>query len=288
MKITNEMGLPTPVVRAVENPSYDAPEGAISATQLIQPARQYLLRQRHRIEIVEDVSDMMFALIGSNVHYILERAGGPGLIEHRVTVDLDGYKITGQADLCEDGALYDYKITSRFAVESVKPEHEAQLNIYRWLFSRINILVDDLAIIAILRDWSKRQAKRKKDYPQRQVVKLPVPVWNLGDAENYIRNRLHLISIAQELNDDELPECTPDERWATPEKWAVHKKGVKKAVRLLDTKDDAENLMGKLETQNPNIKYYIEHRPGENIRCEDYCNVAAWCSQFRAPETAQD
>ena len=77
-------------------------------------------------------------------------------------------------------------------------------------------------------------------------------------------------------NDDDLPFCTDEERWQRPSKFAVGKKKTKRALRVLDSHEEAEDWMvttGKGE--------YIEERPGQAIRCENYCDVAPFCNQWK-------
>ena len=52
--------------------------------------------------------------------------------------------------------------------------------------------------------------------------------------------------------------------------------GRKSAVKLHDSQNDA--WQHAREIQNG----YVEHRPGESVRCADYCPVARFCSQRQA------
>jgi hypothetical protein len=57
------------------------------------------------------------------------------------------------------------------------------------------------------------------------------------------------------------------------------KKGRKSAIRggLKDTEQEAIDFVETLGKSS----YYIEHRPGRNIRCEgNYCQVSQWCNQY--------
>ncbi len=72
--LTNVMGLPEAVVRAVANDPYTYGKAHISATSLYGAPRPRILRRRHADEIVEDVGDRLWALVGQIGHGILERA----------------------------------------------------------------------------------------------------------------------------------------------------------------------------------------------------------------------
>lgn len=69
--LTNKLGLPDTIVKAC---SYDSHKvaGDLSVTQLIDSPRVRILKRKHDYE--EDVSDMLFALMGTALHHILERA----------------------------------------------------------------------------------------------------------------------------------------------------------------------------------------------------------------------
>lgn len=71
--ITNKFNLPEPIVEAVKADSYEV-SGDISTTSLISPIQARILKKRHSRQIVEDVSEYVFALFGSAVHSILERS----------------------------------------------------------------------------------------------------------------------------------------------------------------------------------------------------------------------
>ena len=71
------------------------------------------------------------------------------------------------------------------------------------------------------------------------------------------------------------PLCSPDERWAVPDKWAVM--GPKRALRLLNSSDEAIKWAYDEGIDEPRI----EHRPGDQWkRCRKYCNVAKFCKPF--------
>jgi hypothetical protein len=278
MRITNRMNLPQPLVSAIERDPY-VRVGDVSVTSLAKSPRQFWLERRNADEIEEDASDRIWALLGSTGHKILERADTDNhLSEERLTVRVLGWVLSGTPDLLDgDGVLTDYKFTSVWAVKDGKPEWEQQLNTYAWLYWRYKFGIKALRIVAILRDWSKRRAQREPDYPQVGVIVREVPLWDLKRQAEYIFARVEAFQHAETIPDDDLPHCTPDERWATPEVWAVKKKGAKRATSLHKSRDAA---MESIQFTNAGT-YEIEHRPGENVRCESYCPVQKFCNQYR-------
>jgi hypothetical protein len=73
MQITNNFGLPELLRKAVEFDSH-VTNGDISVSELISGPRVRILKQRHRHEITEDVSDRLYSLLGTCTHLAIERA----------------------------------------------------------------------------------------------------------------------------------------------------------------------------------------------------------------------
>ena len=276
--LTNKYGLPETLASALTSDWYSQP-GHISATGLIQPPRLRVLKERYASQVEEDVSDRIWMLLGSAVHGVLERAESvTALQEERLSTVVNDWRVTGQADLWEEpGILSDYKVTSVWAgMNGVKPEWEAQLNIYAHLYRDAGFPVRGLQIVAIYRDWSKNRAKQGNGYPHCAAGVLPVQVWPDAKVQDYLAERVALHQAAQDMPDEQLPYCNPEERWERPTTWAVMKKGRKSAVRVFHDPESAEAA-----AEGRGKDHYVEVRPGESVRCEGYCPVAEFCSQYK-------
>jgi predicted component of type VI protein secretion system len=277
MKITNNFGLPGAIVEAIKNDSYTPGEKTdMSVTGLLSPPRQKELSRKHSSEIVEDASDRIWALMGQAIHSILERAEKSAIVEERLYMDADGWVISGQYDriTLRQKTLQDYKMMSVWEIiHGLKPDKTAQLNMLMQLAVENGYKnITNLEIVAIFRDWQKSKAKYDNKYPQSQVVRIKVDVWPEEKRLEYISERVAAHKSARNT----LPECTPDERWATPDKYAVMKKGRKSAVRLLETRELAEKYI----TDKNVVGGYIDFRRGESRRCADYCYVNGHCKQW--------
>ena len=292
MVITNSMGYPEALVRAVSNDSYSRGEGVDrSVTGLLAPPRQAALKEIHGHEIVEDVSDRTYALYGQLIHLLLERAGEQSrnaINEERLYAEVGGWTISGQTDtltLTENKKsliITDYKFVTAYKFkrsysgELVMPEeYEQQLNLYAYLLRVNGFEVDELRIVAIYRDWSKLEAKRDKNYPQLGAETHDVPLWSEESAKAFMEERVRLHQSAE----NDLPECTDSERWAKPDKYALMPtaKSVR-ARKLFDSEIDATTWAA---ANNMKPGWVIDHRKGANVRCENYCVVSEWCEQFK-------
>jgi hypothetical protein len=279
MKLTNKLNLPEMIVQAVHNErNYD--DFTYSVTEILNPVRVILLNRMYKDQVVEDVSDRIFALLGTATHYIVEQYDSDNsLSEERLKVNIDGYNVTGQFDIYENEILYDIKTASVWSsvYKSNYDKWEQQLNIYRYLLHKAGFEVKGLKIVAVYRDWSTGQAKRGGNYPPNQVEVIDFDIWDLDKTECFIKKQLNEIDKYIGVSDDELPVCSPEDRWATPTKYAVMKTGRKSAVKLFDEIDKATEYL----REKKDNKLYIDTRVGTDKRCVSYCPVNKFCSYYK-------
>lgn len=285
MKLTNKFGLPDPVVRALTRSEYSKGDSNRSITQLIDSPRVRILRQEHWDELEEDVSEKMWAVMGTAAHKMFEdTADEKHVSEERLYTEIDGWVISGAIDVQKiegDGiVVMDYKTTSVWSVILGKSQWEYQLNCYAALVRRVkNVPVKGLKVIAILRDWRSKDAEEKPDYPRAPIVEVNIPLWEPEKQDAYLNGRVALHQKAEfdRLTGAELPWCSDDERWIKENKWALKRKGQKRAVKVFDNEPDAiAAVQDGME---------VEFRRGEATRCKaNWCRVSAWCSQYQAEQ----
>jgi len=286
MKLSNKFNLPEPFVAAVTADEYVRGKADFTTTELIRPTRIVALRRKHDAELEEDASDRVWALQGQAKHVVFERIAktNPGryIVEQRYEVTMPGgVTISGQIDLFDkdDGTLYDWKETSvwKFMLGDTK-EWEEQANVNLFLMRMNGILPNRLVNIAILKDWKKRKARfgREKDYPKCAIHVMGIPGWSIGEAQDFIlkRIKLHQEGMANP------PVCTKKERWQRDATFAVMRADRKRAIKLCDSRDQAEAVMlhsMKLAPAGLASKFYIEERGAEPVRCLDFCEVQTFC-----------
>lgn len=276
--LTNNLNLPSSIVRAVARDPYTKGDAHISVTGLIGPARKRALEIRHANEITEDVADRIWSLMGQIAHGILERADHEGWTEERLFIERHGWRISGQFDrvVLEDGTLQDYKLTSSYSIkDGNKPEWTAQLNLYRLMLQEHGYTVRRLQTVVILRDYQRSKARNNPDYPQAPVAVVDSPLWSIDETEAFLSARLAAHGHAQHV----LPECSPDERWARPPAFALWKDGNQRATRIFDTADAAETALAEAQAKRPKDSFSIVATPEKSVRCADYCTVAQFCEQ---------
>lgn len=287
MQITNRYNLPSAIVNNVLNDEYSRGDAMISVTQLLNSPRIVLLQRVNESKMVTDVVDRVPSMLGTAMHKVLEKGANPGeIVEERFFFEILGWRVSGAVDLQipkDDGTweINDYKITSVYSVMSEKWEWEAQLNMYAYLMRMATgRRVSSMKIVAILKDWNRKQGAFKPDYPEASVVVVDVPVWDDARQKEYIESRVatHQKNAIALDTGEPIDYCSDQERWLRNEKWAVMKKGRKSAVKLFETEEEAN---GWISGQQDSEALTTTHRAGEPVRCAgDYCGVAQWCKQW--------
>lgn len=288
--LTNSMGLPQPFVDAVKSNHRYTPK-RYSVTDVLGGTCEAVLKRRHDSDITEDVSQRIWALFGTAVHKVLEQAEATDtqLQEQWFSVEVqDGYTLSGIFDLYDEATktVTDWKTTSCWTILFGDFEKwRRQTLIYCWMLERHGFEARRGEIVAILRDHSARKAKTERDYPKHPVFRIG---WDFTDedmrwAERYVSEWFSDVALQEKLPDHELDMCSPEERWHKSDKWAVMRKGQKKAVKLFGSEKEALGFMDWLADQpsNKGRGLYVEHRKGEDTKCESYCPVAQWCPHIR-------
>jgi hypothetical protein len=275
---SNKHNLPLELVRALTANRYisDSPSSSktdFSITGLIAPTQQTILKKRYPDCSEGDVIENLWSMFGSIAHQLLEEHGSEdSLTEERFYTNVLDKTISGGIDHFKGNQATDYKVTSVWKVKKNDyTEWEQQLNCYRWLLEENGHKIDSIRIIAILRDWNKGEMVKDPDYPRAPIQIIELPVWQSCEAAAFIWQRVAALKNAENLPDNELPNCTVREMWGEEDKWAVMKEGLKRALKLYTTEQEA------IENLKPNC--YIQFRKGKCKRCLDYCEVSTVCSQ---------
>jgi hypothetical protein len=297
MKYTNNLNLPRPIVDAIKafDAKYDKGDADFSVTELIRPPYMNRLNRDHWDDLVEDVADNIFRLFGQAVHMILENATGDDYLpEARLFMAVDKWTISGQIDVChiDTGLIQDYKVTSVWAcADGPKVDWVQQVNALALLFFKNGGIPKKLQVAAILRDHSKTKARRGQyPFPLQPVKMLDVKMADMSVVYPYLVERCTLQTQALEAKSiNDVPPCTSEEMWERPTIYAIMKEGRKSSVKNHDNEDDAQQHMDRLIAEHASKKkkgkapkLSIQVRPGERIRCMDYCAVAPFCPQWQA------
>jgi hypothetical protein len=290
MKLTNNFGMPETILNVIRRPQYSKGKANMSVTELLNSPRIVQLKRKHWDDLTEDAADMVWSIFGTAIHGVLEHGKGDNhLVEERIHVELDGMRISGAIDLQEltpEGIiLSDYKTTSAWAVMNEKQDWHNQLNSYAYLVEAAKKLpISKLQIVAIVRDWSRRDAATREGYPKAPIVVIDIPLWPFEERLAYVRSRisLHGDALFEIETDGNMPDCTPEEMWEKPTTYALKKDGNVRAKSVHDTSEAAEKALADAnEKAKKGEKFLIEVREGDRTRCSNFCQVAPYCEQYK-------
>jgi hypothetical protein len=279
MKITNRMNLPSAIVAACQTDQHNK-AGNYSITTLLKGTKEIVLTARHWDELEEDAADSIWKIFGSAVHSVLESNGKDGFAEERMTLEFNGVTITGTIDLYDmaRGVIEDYKTASvwKIIVGDFKDWHQQGVG-YAWLARNNGLAANACRFTALLKDHKKGEARRDSKYPQSPVTvyEFPVTDADIYDFERFVREKIADIIAANAMPDDEIAPCTAAERWEKETVYAVMKAGRKSSLKNFTDKVEAE----KFAADNPGT--FIETRPGDSVKCREYCSVCEHCHFYK-------
>lgn len=285
MKITNKKNLPAPMFNFVNNDKQAPKDNVIRVTDLNKGIREIWLYERHYNELEQDVSEMIWLMFGTAFHDVVDQAEEKDhqIKETRLEERIGNLILSGKFDLYDSKRkiVTDYKTCSvwKFKFEDFS-DWERQTSIYCWLLRKAGFEVVGAEIVALMKDHSKSKARREADYPDlpTQTIHFPYDDQKHEDTEEFILSRMAEIEQAMQLSDEELPLCTEEERWHSGDRYAVMKNKNKRALRVLDSEEDAEKWM---EDNSHKGGTHIVHRPGISRKCIDYCSVCEFCNYYK-------
>jgi hypothetical protein len=282
--VTNVHNLDYQVCKAILKDRYtdenDKPSD-FSATTLIAPTQQTVLRERHESRPM-DVTDYTWSFFGSVIHQVLEDSADEEeeiVQEERLYMDISGITLSGKLDCYFPNRkmILDYKSTKAYKImKGDYTDWAKQLNVYAALCRANNMPVEKIMVQVIVLDWSPVNTY-KEGYPETAWPKIEIPLWNEQITEEFIHNQVDKFILARALSDDDLAiqyPCSASDRWMDVS-FAVMKKGGKRATKVFDNKDEAE-IFAAEKGKN----FYVEDRQTEPRRCASYCDVSHKCKQY--------
>jgi hypothetical protein len=310
MIIANNKNIPfvLQVWLAADNYDYQVGDKYLSATTLLRSPRQIILERRVDTSgLVADIEDSIARTMGNAIHEGIESAWMHNLpqslkvlgqesikdmftvnpkpeedltnkipiyIEQRTSKEIDGFTIGGKFDFVADGVLHDFKTTSVYSYihgDRVK-EYKLQGSIYRWL-NQDKIKNDFIRICYIFTDWSKAEASRNPEYPQCRCLAKEYELLSVADTEQWIKNKLAVLSKYWDAPDSGIPECTDEELWLTPTQYKYYTNPENtRATKNFDVYGDA------IAFQRSKGKGVVITVPGAPQHCA-YCSAAPICQQ---------
>jgi len=315
-KITNITGisLPLAVWLASDNYDFSPDHRSISATSLLKPIRQILLKERLTEEHREtpDVSEFIASRLGHSIHDGIESAWTRGYakamkslgysenvisrvrinptdeelresndlipvyLEQRGSRDFGPYRISGKFDMVVDGELTDFKSTSvyTYLLGSKDEDYCLQGSIYKWIH-RDKITSDFIAINFIFTDWQRARARQSNDYPQQRVMEHRVKLMSIQETEAWIANRIRTLEANANKSESELPHCSDADLWRGETTWKFYSNPQKTSGRSTKNFSDKAEAYAHAAAAGKGI---VIEEPGKVKAC-GYCPAAPLCTQ---------
>jgi len=265
--------LPEYLIEAVKPNSRQPNPERMSVTQLGDSPLIRTLWMENWDKIEQDPEDMLWALYGTALDTIVKAHNRTGLVDLKFEYPFDDYTIVGKPDIYYPSTetLVDVKTTSVWTLQNPRKEWTYQLNVYKWLMEQLmpELKVKKLEVHGIGRDWRKNEKLRYNTYPDSAFVVINIPMWD--DVGKVID-----ADIKRHKN---FPreECTLEEKWSKPDQYAVMRTGRKSALRVLDSEGDAHKWCKHNDHKVGANGIKIVKRPGEFVRCNQYCSVSSVC-----------
>jgi hypothetical protein len=327
MKTTNNSNMPDIWVKACTQDNYSGShEEGYSVTQLLQPNKIILLKERHPDEVFQDVRNMQDSVFGTACHKVIEDAITPESVfnakkvfdrhlmqyfrgnvsfdimledfkdemkarnivsnllkdtdmshiisEQRYAIEVAGKRLSGGVDIINTKELLiaDIKTLNTYKIELMTDieKWKLQLNIYRYMYYKITgIAIEKLQIWALMKDWSLAKYENKKiiagqygyvNYPDAGFKIIDIDLMRFEEVEAFLVSKIEILESLKETPDDEIKECTGDERWGSE---TVYKMYIKNA-KLTDYNKTAKHT-GSSEEQVRAIA-----NKSINKDCKDY------------------
>jgi hypothetical protein len=264
-------------------------KGDYSATDLLLSPRQFRLKKRHTPKI--KLSRMADSMAGWALHKCLQTSINDidkFVAEKRMYIKwspaegLRPVTIGAKPDLMvkdgKDWTLINYKSTKAYAAMRIKDEWEQQTNTEAYVARLNGYNVTSIWVEVYVRDWAHHERMQNPNYPSSPLTRVPYPVWSEKKTLDLISQKVILLESHRMTPDEQLPDCTHEERWAKNDTWAVIRQGSTRAMSggVKNSQAAAEALA--LEQKVP---CKIEFRQGESPRCHMYCDSREVCSQFQ-------
>jgi hypothetical protein len=279
--VTNKENMPSGFHNACKR-EYTREPDSYSITELQKGETALILERRYGDVVEVDCSEMVWLVFGSALHKVMEESTVEEgqFSEMAFTTKFHGTKISGHVDLYDmnEGVVCDYKTCSVWKVifGDYKDWRNQTLG-YCWLIRKNGLEARRGIIVALMKDYSKRDSKMKPEYPKLPVKRIVFDFTeeDFDDYESYVRNKIDRIESLMSVETEDLPPCTPEDRWRKPDTFAVMKNGRKTALRVLDSYEDAEAW------RDGNGGDYIETRKGTDAKCKEYCSVCEFCPYWQ-------
>lgn len=296
------MPLPLAVWCAIDDYDHAIDPDIISVTTLLKPIRQIVLARQNKDNLkIMDVDNLIATSMGTALHDSVERAWknrdkaiqamaqlgvNPSMaetvydnivFEKRTDKRVGSMVISGKFDIVSGGRVCDIKSSSTYGWinGSSDTQYTKQMSLYKWL--NPDLITDEVGtILYIFTDWSKAKSLQDRQYPQSRVQAKDFRLASNDEVQTFVERKVAQIEkLLPEMDQDKIPECTPEELWQEKDVFKYYKNPDKleRATKNFDTYAEASNRWN----EDGRVGKIIEVT-GKAKACM-YCSVANLCQQ---------
>lgn len=285
MKITNNFNMPAVLEEYCRNKfeqEVAVTRSSIGVTSLIDSAWKAHLTRKHWDDLVVDCRDVWFAFQGEYKHMVLDNVRLWNSLTGRMLLPIRSPQgeiaLKGIPDLITPFTIEDHKTCSVSAIWYMeKDKHVEQLNLYRYLVEGVfGMTINKLVVNLFFNDWKRRRVG-EKNYPEAPSQSYEVSLWDVSKTESYITSRM---TTHFPIDDSKIPLCSEKERWLSEDKFAIMKKNNRRATKVCNTKEEAEEY-AEMKGYAIGQTHFLEARKGYDKRCVDFCFVNRYCPYWQ-------
>ena len=317
---TNGKKIPLALAVFLATDHYDFDPDTLSATAIIKPIRQSILKRRVPVERqLTDIDSLIQSRVGTSIHdgiekawtgnyrYAMAQLGYPKEIIDRIKINPDPeqlapedvpvymeqrhyrnievggktFRISGKMDFIADGVVQDYKSTIAFTYKHGTKLEDFKLQGSIYRWLAPHIITGDYIFIHyIFMDWAKYKVKSEENYPPSRCVSDKIDLLTLEETEAYIRDKLSALLAQQDLPEEEITRCTDKELWREDDVWKYFKNP--KNAGVAGKRSTANFPPSKGGAQAAHARYVKDGSVGTVIHRKGQVKACKYCAGFHA------
>lgn len=245
MKITNKSKLPQAIFEAISAREYDNGGADISVTTLIDSPRVAALKKIHDADIEVEAGTLLASTIGNLFHEVIAKGTKTGVAERRLFLEINGWMLSGGMDNYDDGILTDYKTCNKWKT-ILSADSDGRIEEFE---NQLNVYAHIL---------------RKNGHPVKKLMLFAYfKDWNKAEFSKYKKT-------GKIFSPGHQPGY-PEQDWLHFEVplWS-EKKAESYVLERVRIHQDARIKLPLCSTKDI----------WRGTRCERYCSVAKFCSQY--------
>lgn len=316
LRYTNNKKIPLALAVYLATDHYDYDPDTVSATAIIKPVRQTILKSRvPRERQLIDLDRLIQSSLGTSIHSGIEHAWKTNypqamlelgysqkvidriainptpeeLSPHTIPVYMEQrhyreievmgqvFKISGKMDFVAEGVVQDFKSTIAYTYKHGTKLDDFALQGSIYRWLAPHIITGNyIHIHYIFMDWAAFKLYSEKNYPPARMHSVKVPLLSLKETEAYIKTKLSQVINQREMPEKEITFCTDKELWRDDDVYKYYKNPANAGVK---GKRSTANFDNMSEAQ---ARFEKEGSVGKILTIKGKVKACKYCAGFHA------